>query len=273
MAWVRRDPTRRARLALAATTAAFAIATSACRVDLSVAIAADADGSGHVTAKAVLDGDAKNELAGDGREGTRGLQVTDLRKAGWTIAGPNELDGGGLEIVATHDFATPTEAEDLVADLAGDPGPFRNVHVVQRRTFAKTTTDVRATVDLTAGLAAFADPDVQAALGGTPEAPLGISTAAIEQRFGAPLDRLLGLQVAVDLPGKVASNAPTETGAGTAVWSPSLGDELVLDATSQRWNVANLAGAAIATASGLALLGLAVLRRRRDDDRDPEESA
>lgn len=190
------------------------------------------------------------------------IRLDDLRDAGWEVDGPTEQDDGGLVIVATHAFATAEEAEALVGDLAGDPGPLRRFEVTQERSFLKTRTDFRGTVDLQAGLGAFTDPDLQAALGATPEAPLGVSTAALETRLGATLDRLFGLQVAVRLPGDVESNAPTETADG-AVWAPRLGEEVVLEASAERWNVANLAGASATAASGLALAAVAGARWRR----------
>jgi hypothetical protein len=252
----------RPRSARAVTVAAalFALTTSACRVDVSVGIAADDDGGGEVRAQARLDGPAVTQLGGP--DPGKRIRLDDLRDAGWEIQGPTEQDDGGLEIVATHDFDTPEEAEALVADLGGDPGPLRNFAVDQHRSFLKTTTEFRGTVDLQAGLGAFTDPDLQAALGATADQPLGVTTAALEKRLGAALDRLFGLQVAVRLPGTVQSNAPTETDNG-AVWAPSLGEEVVLEASSERWNVRNLAGATTAAVSGLALLALFAVRRRR----------
>ena len=238
--------------------------TGACRVDVSVGIDADDRGGGEVRARARLDGPAVTQLGGPD-PGDR-IRLDDLKKAGWEIEGPTEQDDGGLEIVATHDFESRQEAEALIADLGGAPGPLRSFTVTQRRTFLKTTTDFEGTVDLEAGLGAFTDPELQDALGATADAPLGVTSQALEQRLGAALDRMFGLQVAVRLPGTVESNAPTETENG-AVWAPSLGEQVVLEATGEQWNVANIAGAAVATLSGLALAGVLLTRTRaRDQD-------
>ena len=238
-----------------------ALTTSACRVDVSVGIDANDRGGGQVRAQARLDGSAVTQLGG-ADPGER-IRLDDLERAGWEIEGPTAQDDGGLEIAATHDFDTPQEAEALVADLGGDPGPLRSFDVTQRRTFLKTTTRFRGTVDLQAGLGAFTDPDLHRALQATEGAPLGVTTQALEKRLGAALDRLFGLQVAVRLPGDVESNAPTETDNG-AVWAPSLGEEVVLEATSERWNVANIAGATIAVLSALGLAAVLLAKRRRD---------
>ena len=233
---------------------------------MSVGIDADDHGGGEVRAQARLDGSAVSQLGGP--DPGKRIRVADLERAGWKIEGPTTQDDGGLEIVATHRYDTPQEAEALVADLGGDPGPLRNFDVTQRRTFLKTTTDFKGTVDLQAGLGAFTDPDLQRALGATAEAPLGVTTQALEKRLGAALDRLFGLQVAVRLPGDVESNAPTETDNG-AVWAPSLGEEVVLEATSEQWNVANIAGATTAVVSALALAAVltsTAARRRGQQD-------
>jgi hypothetical protein len=233
--------------------------TGACRVDVSVGIDAHADGGGEVRASARLDGAAVAELGG--ADPADRIRLDDLRDAGWEVEGPTEQDDGGLEIVATHAYRTEADAEALVADLGGAPGPLRDFRVRQQRSFLKTRTEFTGTVDLQAGLGAFTDPALQEALGATTEAPLGVSSAALEKRFGAPLDRLLGLQVGVRLPGSVESNAPTETDSG-AVWAPALGDDVVLEATAERWNVRNLVLATIAVGSGLALAGTLLVRRR-----------
>jgi hypothetical protein len=227
---------------------------------VSVGVDSHADGGGEVRATARLDGSAVAQLGGP--DPAKRIRLDDLRKAGWDVEGPTKQDDGGLEIVATHGYATEREAEALVADLGGNPGPLRRFAVRQHRTFLRTTTDFTGTVDLQAGLGAFTDPELQAALGSTPEAPLGVTSAALEKRLGAALDRLFGLQVAVRLPGNVTSNAPTETDNG-AVWAPSLGEEVVLEAHSERWNVRNIAGASVAVASALGLVAVLGVRRRR----------
>jgi hypothetical protein len=260
-------PSRR-RVGLAA--ALLALATSACRVDVHVGLDADADGGGRVRASAVLDGDAVERLVGEAAgdpersdPATR-IKVDDLRDAGWTVTGPEPTEGGGLEVVATHDYDDPAEARRLLAELAGDPGPIRDVVLRQERTFFKTTTDFEATFDLAAGLGAFTDPELREALGATDEAPLGITAEQLERQLGEAVERMLGLQVAVRLPGDVTSNAPTAIDDG-GVWTPRLGEEVVLEARSERWNLVNLVALVVAVVSA-ALLAGRVLRHRRTRD-------
>lgn len=257
---------------------------SACRVDVSVGVDANADGSGRVRAAAVLDADAVDQLVGEAAgdpaqaDPTKRIKVDDLRAAGWTVTGPAPTDDGGLEVVATQRYDDAADARRLLAEVAGDPGPFRDVSLRQTRSFFKTRTDFAGTVDLDAGLGAFTDPDLRSALEATDEAPLGVTTAQLEARLGEAIDRMFGLQVAVRLPGRVTSNAPTETDNG-AVWAPSLGEEVVLEASSERWNVGNLIALAVAVASALGLAAVLAGRRRQpnperaDDDEDADEPA
>lgn len=266
-------PDRR-RLTLAAA-GLLALATSACRVDVRVGLDAEADGGGRVRASAVLDGDAVERLVGeaagdpeDSDPATR-IKVDDLRETGWTVTGPEPTDGGGLEVVVSHDYDDPAEARRLLGEIAGDPGPIRDLVLRQERTFFKTTTEFEATFDLAAGLGAFTDPELREALESTPEAPLGITTEQLERQLGEAIDRMLGLQVAVGLPGDVTSNAPTATDNG-AVWTPRLGEEVVLEARSERWNTANLVALVLAVVAAVALAAIVVGRRRRPVDTETD---
>ncbi len=244
---------------------ALAGLTSACRVDVRVGVEADPAGGGEVRVAAHLDPSAVEELVGQAAgdpatsdPATR-IKVEDLRKAGWTVDGPTRAGDGGLDVVARHRFADDAGARTLVAQVAGDPGPFRDVQLTQERGFFTTTTRFRGTVDLAAGLGSFTDAALRDAIGATPEAPLGVTQAQLEQRFGAPLDQLVGLRVDVRLPGRVETNGPS-AGAEGAVWMPKLGEALVVEATGKRTNVANIAALVLAVVAALALLAGPVRR-------------
>jgi hypothetical protein len=278
----RRKPRHPAAAAAAVALAVLTAATTgACRVDVRVGIDSDPDGGGTVRAEASLDPDAVEELvgraAGDPDEvdpATR-IKVDDLREAGWTIQGPTPTDGGGLAVVATHDFADEAEARRLVDEIGGAPdGPFADVALTQERGFFKTRTTFAATVDLERGLGAFTDQELREALEATPDAPLGITQQQLEQRLGEAIDRMFGLQVAVRLPGDLTTtNAP----GANAVWQPKLGERIELEAEAERWNVRNLVALAVAAASALALATVLLTRRRTHapattDTTEPEQA-
>jgi hypothetical protein len=236
---------RLAALLLAVGTVAL---SGACRVDVSVGVDAGSDGGGRVRVTARLDGAAVTQLGGP-EPGNR-LRLDDLREAGWRIEGPTDQDDGGLEVTATHAFDDAEEAEALLDDV----GAMQGFRLEQHRSFFTTTTKAAGTVDLTEGLGAFTDADLEQALGATPEAPLGVPVQSLEKRFGAPIDRLVGLLPAGRLPGKLqpdGTNAPTTAG-GTAVWSPALGSRVAVEAESRRWNVRNVLLLVLTLVAGIA---------------------
>lgn len=235
--------------------AALALAVAgACQVDASVEVQARPDGSGEVKATALLDRSATRAI------GDLATQVAldDLRAAGWEVRGPEENSDGGSEIEVRHGFTDVADARQLLVQLTGSDGAFKGFVLEQKRTFLRTETALRGTVDLSRGMAVFSDPKLTEALGGQ---PLGVTPEQLEQRLGAPVDRVFGLQVAVRLPGGVESNAPTATGS-TAVWAPRLGEQLAIEATAQQWNRPNLILAGLALGSAMALAGVLMRRRR-----------
>ena len=121
-------------------------------------------------------------------------------------------------IRASKPFATPPEAAAVLAEVAG--GPFHDFQLERDRSFARTTFRFSGTVDFSAGLESFSDPELTAALDGE---ALGQDIAAIEEQFGGALDRLVQVRVAVRLPGAVSSNAPGKADNG-AVWEPRLSE-------------------------------------------------
>jgi hypothetical protein len=223
-----------------------ALLLGGCQVTTAVGVDARADGSGTVRATVTLDKDA----AGRVPDLASKLRVGDLRAAGWRIDGPVALADGGARVQASKSFATPRQAEAVVAELAGPQGPFRRFTLRRERSFAKTRLAFRGDVDLTRGLGSFSDEQLRARLGGS---DLGFDPAELQGKLGRALAQVFPVTVAVRLPGAVTSNAPGRAGNG-AEWKPSLGEQVVLTAASEQWNTKNLAFAALALLSALALL-------------------
>lgn len=238
--------------------------TGACRVDVGVEVEAGADGTGEVRAGAVLDAAAVAQLGGETPE--KRLALADLADAGWVVDGPTERPDGGLEVEVRHEFDDLAEADALITELAGKDGPLRGFALSRERSFAKTTTRFRGVVDLTGGLGAFTDPDLRAALEGPNGEPLGVDDGQLARHFAKPVAEMFGFSVAADLPGRVTSNAALEgpdSQAGAARWVPQLGQTVTLEATSETWNVVNLASAGIAGTASVLLAGVLFDRRRR----------
>jgi len=227
---------------------------AACRVDVEVGVDAGADGSGRVRVQVVADKDVAKAV-----DLSAGVRVDDLKQAGWTVEGPTPRPDGGVQVVATKPFTDAEGARLAVEELSGPTGPFQAFRLKQSRSFARTTTRFSGTVDFAKGIEAFGDPGVKAALGGS---DVGLDLARLEQAINGPIDKAVGVQVAVRLPGSVSSNAPQQSSNG-ARWQLRLRDKVDLTAESSTWNVANLAGAALAVIVVVGLLVLLLGRRRR----------
>jgi len=235
--------------------AAALVLLSACQVTTAVGVDAKADGSGRVLATITLDKDAFTQVP----DFASRLRVDDLRKAGWIVNGPLPTKDGGVRVVASHPFATPVELGAVMDELSGANGPFRDFRVTRQRSLFKTRVTFRGRVDLARGLASFSDPTLRQRLGGS---DLGFDPADLERRIGRALNQIFRFQVQARLPGSVQSNAPVRAGNG-AQWTPALGEQVTLQATSESWNRGNVAAAAVALAAGLALVAVLAVRLTR----------
>src|SRR5206468_9398743 len=118
----------------------------------------------------------------------------------------------------TKGFATPAEATAILAELNGPNGPLRNVVVTLTTSFAKVTSTLSGSVQLTGGVGAFSDTALAQALGAPPLANV----------VTKPVDQVLGLTVTARFPGRVAATNGTVAADHTSVsWQPSLGDGAV----------------------------------------------
>jgi hypothetical protein len=246
----------RLRVPLAALFLVAVVCLSACQTTIHVGVDVKANGSGSVTVTATLDQEAA-AYASD-------VRTSDLAKAGWNVAGPTPAADGGVTFTASKAFADPTQAKVVISQLSGPTGPFRNLAIESRRSFFRSETSFKGTVDLTCGLNCFSDPQLQQSLGGADDA--GINASALQADAGIIVDRLFQFEVAARLPGPVQSNAPTQVGNG-ALWTATLGQKAVLVATSRSWNVFHIelavAGGVVVLAGVVVALVLLVKRRRR----------
>jgi hypothetical protein len=248
--------TRRALLALVASI----LATAGCQVRTEVGVRVEEDGSGVVSVAVGLDEDAVDRV---GRL-EDALRLEDLVATGWEISEPTLEADGFTWIRGSKPFATAAEAGQVMAEVAGEHGPFREFAVTRERSFARTSYGFEGTIDLTGGLEAFGDDALAAALDGE---PLGEDIAAIEERIGAAIDEAFSIRVAVRLPGDLGStNAPTRAENG-AVWEPRLSEpgaiELRAESEVVRTRTIVLTVLAVLALVAAAAVAFGVPRRRR----------
>jgi hypothetical protein len=174
--------------------AVVAVALTACQVDIDVATKVNDDGSGTVTVSAGFDDKALTRVGNLDSQ----LKVDDLKAAGWQFTAAAKEADGLTWIRATKHFATPEEATQILKELTGGQGAFRDFAVTREASLGRTTWSYKGTVDLTGGLDQFGDPDLAKALGGD---TFGGNVAAIEQAEHKPATQMLALRLSVELPG------------------------------------------------------------------------
>ena len=238
---------------------------SACRVETTVVIDVEPDGSGEVEVVVALDEEAVTaaETASSLEEQ---LRIDDLLEAGWKTTGPELSASDGLtRITAVKSFSVPERLPGVLNDIAG-PEVFTNVSLTRQRSFARTSWDLIGQIDLSSGLSLFSDPDLEAALSGL---VLGRTEEEIREFAGCvtpecePTDMFLfNLEVPLRDGGK--GNGTIEN--NVASWNLVLGEtqnglfELhwtVEDQAPRLWRI----GAIIAAVLFVLVLGLQIVRR------------
>jgi hypothetical protein len=182
---------------------------SACHVKVQVDTKVSRDGSGTVTVAVGLDHDALSRV-GDLREQ---LHVADLKAAGWTVTGPTVDSDGYTWMRATKGFDDPSQVGEVMSEVNGADGMFRDWKVSKSTSPWSTSWSATGTIDVSKGVAALSDPQLDHALGST--GYRGVIDA-IEKREGQPIDKMVDVQVSVEVPGGSKVYAPT-LGAAHAV--------------------------------------------------------
>ncbi|MBV8160899.1 MAG: DUF3153 domain-containing protein, partial [Acidimicrobiia bacterium] len=123
-----------------------------------------------------------------------------------------------------------------------------------KHSLLRSTTSFSGTVDRV-GANGLADSKLQQQVAGS-----GVDPNVLEQQLNQLINRTVRLEVVVDLPGKISSNAPTAVSGGV-VWHPNAGEQAHLAASSTAWNLRPIIFGAIALA--LALTALLLWRHLR----------
>jgi hypothetical protein len=197
------------------------VALAGCRVNATVRVAVQPNGSGTVTMTVAFDAGAVTAAGGTVADLSDHMRLADLPAAGWHVT-PWTADGrGGATIEISHPFANAAALAPLLASLNGPHGPLRAVTLTRGASFFSTDYRTTATVDLrhpSVGVAA--DAPLAAALRAA-----GIGPAAFESALTHSAGDL-HLTYAVTLPGgvtKTVDGSPTKAvafDASSAVSSP-----------------------------------------------------
>jgi hypothetical protein len=178
---------------------------SSCHVNATVDISMSADGSGRITVTAVADADVVKKAPGLADD----LRFDDAKAAGWTVTPPTSTDDGGLQVELNHPFANPEEATALLQSINGSGGPLHGVTLTRVVSNAGTTVSLAGSLRID-GMAAFADPDVLAAVGATPYAEEVVAS-------GQGPNQAVTVTVRASMPGKLTSATGT-VAEGKVTW-------------------------------------------------------
>lgn len=228
-----------------------AVLLSACRVDAVVNVAVRPDGSGTITLTASADPDLVAQTPGLAED----LRFDDAVAAGWVVDGPTTTEAGGLTVSLSHPFSSVEEATALLQSVNGPDGPLHDVVLARTVTDDDVTTSMAGSLRVSNGLDAFADPEVLAAIGGSPYAD------DLQQAGLRPTD-VVTFTFTADLPGKattVATVAGSQNGAALTWTMPLDGTAIDIATTSVLSRGGGGIWNAISTVALVALLAWCVL--------------
>ncbi len=246
---------------------AMLLLLAGCRVDSTVTVDIERDGSGTVEVAVSLDESAAErvgDLAGQ-------LQVEDLRQAGWDVTEPT-VEDGLTWVRATKSFVSPENLGDVLDDI----GAFEAVSLTRARAFGSTTWDLSGRIDVTGGANQFGDAELANLLGGR---FTGVDIEKIETEERESVGEMFGLSFVVQMADDVESINAAETSGGEATWFARIDDvgptpfNVASDVKDGRPRyLATIAG--IAAAAGVVVLVLqglwAISRRSRHGYIEPD---
>ena len=177
-----------------------AAALAGCRVDLSVDMVVEPDGTGTITFTATADAEVVSAVPTLADE----LATEDIVAAGWTVDGPTSLPDGGLTITLSHEFGSDAEATNLLNSLGP---PFNQMEVTRNTSGDDTTTRLNGLLGLPDGFESFADEDLIAAVGSV---PFSEEIAA----SGATPESSIGALIRAEIPGEIDQDETTGNSLG-----------------------------------------------------------
>lgn len=185
------------------------LALSACRLDVTVDVVMEPDGTGIVTVDAVADA----ELIAKVPDLLDDLRLDDATTNGWVVDGPTESADGSVAIRLSHDF---TSKEELANVLNSIGPPLTDMAAARTPADDQTTNAIDGELRLQDGFASFADTDLVDAVGGMPFADEFAATETTPAESMSFVFR-------VSLPGElISAETGTEVDDGVIEWTAPL---------------------------------------------------
>ncbi len=211
-----------------------ALFTSACQADLEVDVTVADDGSGVVEASVELDAEAADALR-DLEENATGIPLEDLAESGWQTEPPTETSTGGIEIRASKPFGDPPQMTDILEELGGEDGIFKDFVLARQQSFGQLAYSLNGRLDVSGGFDIFSDQQLEQVLIGQTQ-----SLQTLAELYGAE-EEDVSVQFTATMPGQLqedlstGSRAQGETSV-TSSWQRTLleGELSVALATTER---------------------------------------
>lgn len=126
---------------------------SACRVDQSVSLTVEPNGTGSVTVVVTADKDVVTKAPSLAQD----IRTEDLEKAGWKVDGPTKTKSGGLSVTLTHSFSSPEGATAVLAQVSEGRGPLHDLVLTRSGKDTNSTWTLAGRLEVTGGLDSFID--------------------------------------------------------------------------------------------------------------------
>jgi hypothetical protein len=228
------------------------VVLSACKVDGSVTVHVNDDGSGVVVARVALDRGAVQAAEVGGAKLEDAVRLGDLTAAGWRSTGWRRSKDGGTTLTLTKGFAQAQDASAVVAELNGPDGPLRRVRVTRSSSTFTQSWAFSGVADLKdEKTGVTSDQELVGRL-----TAQRVDVAALDQQLLLQERGALRLHVTADLPHASPHAFPVRTGRTTVMHTTS-------SDTAVTRIVALLLGLAVAVVALLVLFAGGLRSRRR----------
>ena len=173
-----------------------ALLASGCKVDATVDVAVNDDGSGVVRVRVLADADAVKAVESGGAPIEQAVRLADLKDAGWVTSPWVHPGDGSARVVLSKRFGNVSEVAGIVREISGTGGPLRVLVAERTGGLLGTSYAVKGTIDLqNVETGVPADAELVSNLSGQ-----SVDVAAIDQQLLAQLKASFGLKVVVRLP-------------------------------------------------------------------------